>query len=351
MFRFLLCLILVYTPVFSASANGCIVVRPTSQLSIGLEDVHVRDDSGRFEFTTAYRYLTSDRHFRGREEETHRQEEGSDVRNTVHTVDFSLNYWMNEEWRFSAAVPYVDARRSSLYEHDRVNRHTMRASGIGDLRLMAYKENLFAGEDSVERGVTIGFGVKLPTGDKDAKDIAYRPDGPELRNVDQSIQLGDGGVGAIVELQAFSSVLDDRTFAFFNASYLINPRDTNGVDTHRSRPAEAVMSVPDTYQARLGLTRVLGAKRSTSIDASLRVEGVPADDLIGDSNGFRRPGYAVYFEPAINYQRGPHRWNLSVPVAVERNRTRSKPDRLTGRHGDAAFADYLVMSSYSFGWQ
>lgn len=349
--RYFLCLILIYMPVFQASANGCIVVRPTSQLSIGLSDVHIQEDTGRFEFTTSYRYLTSDRHFRGREEEAHRQEEGSDVRNTTHTIDFSLNYWMNEEWRFSASIPYVDSRRSSLYEHDRVNRHTMRASGIGDLRLMGYREMLFETDDTVQRGLTFGFGVKLPTGEKDAKDIAYRPDGPELRNVDQSIQPGDGGVGAIVELQAFTSVVDDRTFAFLNASYLINPRDTNGVSTHRSRETEAIMSVPDTYQARLGLTRVVNEKRSLSVDASLRVEGVPADDLIGDSNGFRRPGYAIYFEPAVNYQRGPHRFNLSVPVAVERNRTRSKSDRITGRHGDAAFADYLVMSSYSFGWQ
>lgn len=328
-------------------ANGCIVVRPTSNLAVGMDDAH-GSRAGQFEFTSAYRYLYSDRHFRGTHEERERQEEGSDVRNTLHTIDLTLSYWASDTWRFSASLPYIDAERSSLYEHDRVNRYTMRASGIGDLRLMAYREMLTGGDGS--RGLTIGLGAKLPTGKDDVKDIAYRPEGPELRNVDQSIQLGDGGVGVILEVNGYISVLSDRTYLFGSASYLINPRDTNGVSTHRRRPAESVQSVPDTYQARIGLTHVFRTENPFSIDASVRVEGVPWQDLIGNSNGFRRPGYAVYFEPAASYQHGNHRFNLSVPIAIERNRIKSKSDRDSGRHGDAAFADYLLMASYSFQW-
>jgi hypothetical protein len=328
-------------------ANGCIVVRPTSNLAVGLDDAHA-SRAGQFELTTAYRYLHSDRHFRGSHEEKHRQEEGSDVRNTLHTIDTTLSYWTSDRLRFSASLPYTDAERSSLYEHDRINRYTMRARGIGDLRLMAYREMLAV--DDMTRGLTLGFGLKLPTGRYDVKDIAYRPDGPELRNVDQSIQLGDGGLGVILELNAFTSVFDERTYLFGSASYLINPRDTNGASTHRSRPAESVQSVPDTYQARVGLTRVFRTDNPFSVDASLRIEGVPWRDLIGRSNGFRRPGYAVYFEPAANYQVGNHRFNLSLPIAIERNRIKSKSDRESGRHGDAAFADYILMASYSFRW-
>ena len=328
-------------------ANGCIVVRPTSNLSVGMDDAH-SSRAGQFEFTSAYRYLYSDRHFRGTHEEKERQEEGSDVRNTVHTLDQTLTYWASDVWRFSASLPYTDATRSSLYEHDRVNRHAMRARGIGDLRLMAYREMLST--DNKSRGLTLGFGMKFPTGKYDVKDIAYRPDGPEVRNVDQSIQLGDGGYGVILELNGYISVLNERTYLFGSASYLINPRDTNGVSTHRRREAEAVQSVPDTYQARIGLTHVFQTENPFSVDASVRVEGVPWQDFMGSSNGFRRPGYAVYFEPAANYQFGNHRFNLSVPIAIQRNRIKSKSDRESGRHGDAAFADYLLMASYSFSW-
>jgi len=73
----------------------------------------------------------------------------------------------------------------------------------------------------------------------------------------------------------------------------------------------------------------------------------PVEDLIGDSDGFRRPGYAVSVEPGLSFSRGPHTFSVAVPVAAYRNRTRSVADRLVpGRHGDAAFADYVVMLGY-----
>ena len=70
-------------------------------------------------------------------------------------------------------------------------------------------------------------------------------------------------------------------------------------------------------------------------------------DLVGGSEGFRRPGYAISVEPAISYTHGPHTISLAIPFAVERNRQRSVPDMLEpGRHGDAAFADYVVLAGY-----
>ncbi len=332
----------------SAHSNGCIVVRPTSQLNLGLENDH-SDHSGRWEFTTGYRYLYSDRHFRGTHEESHRQEEDTDVRNTVHTVDFTLGYQLNKQWRFTASLPYIDAHRTSLYEHDRENRHAMEASGIGDLRLMAYRD--FAFDENSPWGLNLGIGLKLPTGKDDVKDIAYRPDGPELRNVDQSIQLGDGGTGIIAEMQAFRTLWDEQTFGYFTFSYLLNPRETNGVETHRRNPLEAVSSVPDTYQVRTGFSRLLDTKNPITVDFAVRAEGVPSEDLIGGSDGFRRPGYAVYVEPGIAAQFNHHRFTLSLPYAVQRNRVKSVADRASGRHGDAAFADYIFLASYTLDWR
>ena len=40
-------------------------------------------------------------------------------------------------------------------------------------------------------------------------------------------------------------------------------------------------------------------------------------------------------------------FSLGVPIAVYRNRTRSYADRLSGGHGDAAFADYLILATVS----
>src|SRR5690606_21841703 len=73
-----------------------------------------------------------------------------------------------------------------------------------------------------------------------------------------------------------------------------------------------------------------------------RMEAVPSSDLIGSSEGYRRPGYVISVEPGLNYSAGNFSALVTVPVAVERNRTKSYSDKIRGRHGDAAFADYLI---------
>ena len=79
-----------------------------------------------------------------------------------------------------------------------------------------------------------------------------------------------------------------------------------------------------------------------------RWEGVPAKDVFGDSLGFRRPGYAVSLEPGFQYAHAKWMLTANIGKAIMRDRTRSIPDRITGGHGDAAFADYLWTASYSY---
>jgi hypothetical protein len=70
-------------------------------------------------------------------------------------------------------------------------------------------------------------------------------------------------------------------------------------------------------------------------------------DLIGPSEGFRRPGYAVSVEPSLMYVHGKSAISLGVPFAVYRNRLVSVADEANGTHGDAAFADYLILVGFS----
>src|SRR5678815_1933976 len=79
-----------------------------------------------------------------------------------------------------------------------------------------------------------------------------------------------------------------------------------------------------------------------------RLEGIPSSDLIGGDEGFRRPGYVLSVEPGVSYQFKKFAAFATVPVAVERNRTKSNADKLRSKaegidaHGDAAFADYAI---------
>ncbi|HUP12513.1 MAG TPA: hypothetical protein VM187_09885, partial [Niastella sp.] len=138
-----------------------------------------------------------------------------------------------------------------------------------------------------------------------------------------------------------------------NFYYLISPREQNGVSTARGGTPSAaavaygsdVMSVPDQYMYRVGANIML--KRLT-VSGGIRRECVPAHDLIGGSNGFRRPGYVVSVEPGVSYAFKKINVYAYVPVAVKRDRTQSVPDMIrtdiTGVYaqGDAAFADYSV---------
>jgi hypothetical protein len=162
---------------------------------------------------------------------------------------------------------------------------------------------------------------------------------------DQSIQPGDGGTGIVLDTQAFKGV--GKATLFFSGTYLFNPRNTNGVLTGRSRPSEAVMSVADQYLARGGVLLPFPKYPRLGVSFAGRIEGVPAKDLIGKSEGFRRPGYAVSVEPGLIYFGGKNIWSVNVPIAVRRNRVRSVSDKMDGTHGDAAFADYFITVGYS----
>jgi hypothetical protein len=80
----------------------------------------------------------------------------------------------------------------------------------------------------------------------------------------------------------------------------------------------------------------------------LRGEGVPVRDLLGDSNGFRRPGSIVSVDPGFmwNYKRDT--FSVNGPWAIYRDRPPSVPEiqnKIT--NGDAFFADYTVIASVS----
>jgi hypothetical protein len=194
--------------------------------------------------------------------------------------------------------------------------------------------------------ISFGVGLKLPTGNSGVENTTIGSNGkPVTAAVDQSIQLGDGGWGIPLDIQAYKRI--GKTTLYASGTYLLNPRDTNGVQTGRGRPSEAIMSVADQYLARVGIARPIPHTRRFAFTVGWRIEGVPVRDLIGKSNGFRRPGYAMSIESGVQYFRGRDIWSVGVPVAAGRNRKRSVSDILVGGAGDAAFADYLVLVGYS----
>lgn len=336
----------------AAEAQGCVAIRHFS--SCNSNNFHSQFlAGGDWQLGMNYRYFKSFRHFRGTHEEPDRVANNTEVVNHAHAWDFNLTLGINERLFANLTLPFVINTRSSLYEHGREERYTTYSRGLADVRIgMGYW--LFSPQNHPDGNFALGLGVKLPTGDFAASDIFYNvgPDGsPQMRPVDQSIQPGDGGFGIALDVQFFQR-LSQGLYAYGNGFYLLNPREVNGTRTFRETLSpilnnEAVMSVPDQYGLRAGLSY---SSTSLPLGALLgvRYEGVPVEDLVGGSQGFRRPGSVLSVEPGVNYMKGNFSLSLSVPVAARRNRPQSVTDLETEnetgqpRNGDAAFADYLI---------
>lgn len=331
-----------------ARAQGCVAIKQMGDGSCSLSGLQV-PATDRWEIDESYEHFRSHRHFIGTQEQHQRYTAGSEVVNVVEQFDTAITYKVAPRYSVSLDLPYFSASRSSLYEHDGVHRHTMRAEGIGDIRLSG---RMWWRDPAAQPGHNFAFslGLKMPTGNTNAKDIAYTKTGPVLKTVDQSIQPGDGGWGAAVGVEAYQR-LAKATTLYATGFYLINPSETNGT-SRSSNPASltALDSVPDQYQVRLGVSQALTKKYGFTASLGGRLEGVPALDLIGGSKGFRRPGYVVSIEPGIALGGAHDSFSLSVPWAILRDRTRSYADMQTGKHGDAAFADFLISMSYAHKW-
>ena len=298
------------------------------------------------------RYFKSFRHFVGKSEQQQRVEQGTEVINHVFSTEISLAHQLNHRWSLALFMPVSSNARSSLYEHDGVNRSTTNSFGIGDIRFAAYYQLMDPSKKS-NFNLQVGLGLKLPTGDYRYSDYFHKNDSTRILGpVDQSIQLGDGGTGVTLEANSFYA-LSKMASLYFNGFYLINPRDQNGVSTARGgvpSPSSVaytsdVMSVPDQYMFRVGANFIVN---QFTLSAGMRTEGVPAKDIVGKSNGFRRPGYVISLEPVAAYKYKNCQFYLSVPYAIVRNRTQSVPDKIRSQktntfyNGDAAFADYTV---------
>jgi len=335
-----------------AYAQGCVAIKGTAGVCGRPADARGWD------INLTSRYFKSYKHFVGKEEQTEREKNGSNVINHSYELDITGTYTFNSRWSVGITAPILGFARSSLYEHDGKTRHTTNSFGIGDLRVSAYRW-MFDPAKAHKGNIQLGLGIKLPTGDYNVQDYFYKKaDSSVLGPVDQSIQLGDGGTGITFEINSFYN-FSPRIGMYAGFFYLSNPREVNGTSTARGGTVSAtnkkyntdVMSVPDLFMARGGLSYMAG---KITYAGGIRVEGLPSTDLIGGSRGFRRPGYIVSAEPSLTYVAKKFSFNLAVPVALVRNRTQSDSDKRrsadTGTHvqGDAAFADYLISAGVNF---
>lgn len=309
--------------------------------------------AGEWGFSLGWRYQESDRHFVGDEYQEERDELGNQVINHVNLADLTIRYQATKRVELSLGVPIFMATRSQSLRQQGVEleRYQTAARGVGDV-FFTTRRWMFDPDTHPGGNLQLGVGVKIPTGQNNATDTFRVLSGGvvtnQIRTVDQSIQPGDGGFGILVDVSTFKAVAGGKLSIYGGGAYLSTPGEKSNVQTYRTARGEEVMSIADQFLARGGVALPIPKVANLTFSGGLRVEGVPVRDIIGGDTGFRRPGVAVSIEPTINMiVKGKNAMTLSVPVAIYRNRFQSVPDKARGAHGDAAFADYLILGGYS----
>ncbi len=325
-------------------AQGCIVARSASQL-VGPETAGGYLSTGEWDISFGLRHQFSFRHFVGDVEQTQRLALGTQVMNKINLLNANATYQLSPRFSLSFSAPILLASRRSNNSPI-----TTTAQGLGDVTVGAQMW-IWDPRERSKSNIQVGFGMALPTGKDNVTNTvnALTGKGPQVQVVDYSIQPGSGGYGLQFSAQGFKS-LPWASQMYINGSYTATPQNTNNTlrSATATNPLTAYNSISDQYLVEAGIAHAVRQVRGLTLTFGPRWEGVPAKDLIGDSLGFRRPGYAVSVAPGFQYAYRKNLVTFQMGKAILRDRTRSVPDRISGSHGDAAFADYVWLGSYSY---
>jgi len=304
----------------------------------------------------AWRSFEAHDHYVGTEYQPQRQSLDNFVINHQNLWDLSATVGIKGPLSILVDIPYVDNGWSVHLPNSPPlgPRYQQHVEGLGDI-VIEPQVWLLGAQSHPHTNIQLGLGLKIPTGNDRSSSVYPDKNGqnPMLKPNDVSIQPGDGGWGIDMSMYAYKDLAPLRWFVA--AEYLANPRDTNGVPSigasinpPSSQPAASlqVNSVPDQYLYRLGFTASIPWVKGLTGMLDVRDQGVPQRDLIGATDGFRRPGYSISVEPGLTYGWGASSVSLSVPITLVRNRL---PTISAGQTyvGDATFAKDQVIVSYT----
>lgn len=309
---------------------------------------------GDWQIGASYRTFRADKQYIGNKLSQPINRLRNQVISELQTLDLFATYAQDRHWNLTLNIPVVlygsSSRALPAFAGPDSPRYVQSSKGLGDITLSA-RRWLLETTKNPSGNVAIGVGIKLPTGDSNAKDRFPNGTGndPQLRPVDPSIQLGDGGIGIQLQLESFQQI--GSATVFLTGAYLITPRGQTGTLSPRSflspggpaaiDPFERYNTVPDQYIGRIGITHPVPGVKGLAVLLAGRAEGVPVHDAVGKTIGFRRPGYTVSIEPGLIYSYKNTAFSLSVPVVMDRNILDQRP----GTPRESTFADWSIVAT------
>lgn len=298
---------------------------------------------GHFSVSTGWRYVYSNQYYLG----PHINHQLNNVTKPVrwwNTLDATVSYQATKRVNVSVTLPFainLEKFNAPGNGNPLEFRQVIPARAFSDTLIMA---RTWIRDPEVHRkqNFLVGLGVKLPTGNFHETAVYGNYAGLDRmrKPIPIAIMPGDGGVDILGEILGYRSVnfpvRKSQVFAY--ANYLVTPRDTTGVssiiateqNTAFVNPANVragalVNTVPDSYAIRSGYIFPIPHTEKNSWLKGLqcligyRFEGSPRHDLIGGSQGYRKPGYFMAIEPGIFYRNKYGLLTVSGPISFLKN--------------------------------
>lgn len=331
-------------------AQGCILARSPEQGGLPTGEGGVLEP-GHFQITVGERHQFSYQHYVGDVYQEYRAQDRTQVENRINLLTTNLTYQWTPRISFEIDMPWLFATRKSQNSPIKYS-----ATGLGDTILGA---NVWIRnpEHGPRNNLSVGLGVLIPTGNDDVQntyDSNTTGVGAPVEvtaPVDYSIQPGNGGWGLVMQWSGYERLNKSLTF-YSDGDYIATQGGTNGVQRgatlSATQPLNNYVAISDQYLLEAGVEVPINKVRGLSATFGPRDEGVPAYNLFPNSNdGFRRPGFAVTAGPGGQYVHGHNILTAGIYKAVHRDRTSSYPDSVYHTHGDAAFAQYVWLASWT----
>ena len=335
-----LAIMILLAPV-AAGGQGCEPIRFTTPVNLGGAG-SAYQPAKEWQLTIAYRRLISEDWFVGTDENPSLAPGGESPVFRIHTFVANVAYAFGDRYRAHVSVPFSFGALTRTWPDQA--KHRQHANGVGDVSIMG--EAWVLTPRTHETGnISVGIGVKMPTGSHTIEDQYYTAAGAVDFPADQTIQPGDGGWAILLQSNAFRR-FHERVVGYASGSYMVSPKARSDVAFAPNAPN--YWSVPDVYSARAGAAYALLPEQGLTLSLGGRIDGIPIHDLLGggDSDTIKRTSYVLFADPGLSFTRGSGTFTLSMPYRVAVNRQKSLLEERTNGLNAGGFAKYLVFASY-----
>lgn len=287
-----------YTKDASACACGCGV------LNVGTSSL-IPNCEGGIAFLQ-YDYLNQSRNWQGSNKSDPSNNDDKQIKSQVITA--GAQYMFNRDWGITARVPYMNRFIKSMEmaddSGDNMTKST-KVNSVGDIRISGIYSGFF---DDMSTGLT--FGLKLPTGQSNAKSIDNR-----------DMQIGTGTTDWLLGAYHFKKIGDSGKMNWFvQGNWQHSFIDHNGY-----RPGDEVSGATGlSYNAG----SLLGIKKVAPI---LQITGSRKAHDTGWTSDPQNSGYThSYFAPAIELTFGQFRTyaDIEFPIYQKTNGNQLVPSRI-----------------------